>query len=428
MDKGSDNVTLFERLDQIDQQGQKFDTKMYRLETLTESVFRQQKIDIDSLNLKALYTERTVDISGVFMESAKKVSKILAKTRQAFEAYNHDIDATINEKIMNDKTNALFEKIGQKLKNNPDMANRKIEVHDMDRELSIINKAIGDTEKMMAKIKASGVSDETREEIDQIHSSCQKERKTVKNVEMNIGAIINSLKVPYKMDSSILSYEKDIEKLSGSDNESDQKKVDMLLKAYLNLVQMAKEVRSVELHCIVERLKKLRKVLSEKTTMESTDIVTEAVVNDKKVARLYSEVSSSIALIKSYIRIAKSLMRNTNLKGVSIAELKGYVKECESVIYDLRAKRQTLKEAVKKAKLGESNLKDKVFGDAEVNSVISSLRESFKNVNALKKKMNKFSRSNRKIVRNIKTRDVEESTALTEEDLNEISVIIEGIL
>lgn len=422
-------MNLLEHVKMIDNKSKEFDINMMRNMVATETVFKIQDISFDERSLDILESfDDKDDIEDVYkdiiIESSSKISDILSKTRQAFEDYNTDIDNTIKEKILNDKTDALFKKINQKLKANPSMKNRKVEIHDSKKEMGIIFTAISDTEKEIAKIKSSGLSKDSEDDIDKIHTQCQKDRKKVGKIEMTTNDIIKSLTVPTKIGNDILTYEKDIAKLSESTDKKDQEKARVMIKAHLNIVKMAKEIRSVELHADIEQLRELKNIFASSSTVkESTEeeTYTEAVVNDKKIAKINSQISSYIATIKTYIRVAKTIQKNPNLKGTTPAELKGFVKECSVVISELRVNRQKLQNTVRKAKLKEDpSFKEKILGDTEVNTVLDSIKQTFASVNSLKKKMNKISRPNRKIIRTVKHVETVESTDILDKSDEEI--------
>ena len=402
-------MRLEEHLSAIEASGKAFDLTARRAEILTESVYRSLDIAKDEAKVHSLEylleeSEQEALIHQVVLESAEKVSDILTKTREAYNAYNEDINNTINTKILNEQNKALFKKIEEKTKKNPSLRNKKVEVNDAAKEIEIILAAITDLDKIITKMRSGGDLKELEQELDHVHIQCQKDRKKVGKVEMTASQIIDSIQVPSKIGKDILSYEKNIEKYANSDDEKDQEKARVMLKGHLDVVKMAKEVRSVELHASLDRLRKLRTIFSSEDTKEVKEsVMTEAVVNDKKIAKINNDVSAAIVTIKTYIKVAKSIMRNPALKGVTPAELKGFIKEAEAVISDLRSNRQKLRDAVKKAKLGEHNLKEKIFGDEEVRSAIGTLKGTFANVSSLKKRMNKYSRQNRKIIRNVKT-------------------------
>ena len=402
-------MKLNDHLMAVESSSKNFDRTIARANVLTEATFMQLDISKDEAKLQSIQFFMTENeendlMMRVIQESAEKVSDILDKTREAYHAYNKDIDNTINGKILTPQTNALFKKIEERMSKNSKLKNRTVDVHDSKKEIDVILSGITDIDKLIVKIKSSSDPKSLEQELDHIHFQCQKDRKKVGNISMTANQIIDSLKVPSKIGKDILTYEKDIKKLSESEQEGDQEKARIMLKGHLALVKMAKEVRSVELHGSLECLRKLRSIFSgEKEEVKQESVVTEAVVNDRKVAKVSNDISSSIVTIKTYIKVAKTIMRNPQLKGTTPAELKGFIKECEAVIKELRSNRQHLREAVRKAKLGDANLKDKIFGDGEVRSVLTAISGTMRSVASLRRKMNKISRQNRKIIRSVKT-------------------------
>lgn len=136
-----------------------FDTKSMKIDAYLEASIREFDINCEEAELKVMQESGTSDDLSYFYEEATdgalaKIKKALVAILEAFKQFCSDLKSKVVRIIVNAETKNVLKKVGQKVKLNPILARKKVQVVDKKKPLAVIKKYKAKCDKHIAKVKA----------------------------------------------------------------------------------------------------------------------------------------------------------------------------------------------------------------------------------------------------------------------------------
>lgn len=207
---------LREFVEMLEAANNRYDINQMKIDAYTENVIGQFGIDLKRAELKVLQESGTNDDLIYLREEAEdgalaKAKKAIDKIIENFKNFVHEIQLKIMVLIQKKETKETIDQVEKKIRFNPFLAKKKVEVVNTKEQLSAVAWANAQLQKLLSKIRGGKevTPDEVTEVADEFDKKMSKAGAVSNAVKMTLADAVKKLKeVGNKMVDSIESAKK----------------------------------------------------------------------------------------------------------------------------------------------------------------------------------------------------------------------------
>lgn len=290
--------TLFaEAADNLVNIGKSFDAAIRKADMILESVEREYNLNISRAELKCMREKGTVDDMMYLEEAAgegaiTKFKKMIDKIIQMWKDFCTKIRNKVMSKICSAKARQTLNKVEKKVKLNPFLARKKIEVMNNKKALGVIKKYKSQLDKVAAKaIKGLGPNEHTSETLmetkDEFRSQFNKAISgKAGSIMLTVSAVVAQLnteidRLPQFVDNCEKVNSATLEKLKATVSEDAAAAATAATQACMNFrTELAKEELNQHISYIMDLMSALRKAVLKAKGKTEAEMVKESAEDD----------------------------------------------------------------------------------------------------------------------------------------------------
>ena len=162
------------------------DTEMAKCDIFAESSFREFHINCMESELKVLKESGTDDDYRFLVEAAEdtlyeRIKKALKKAIEALKTHINRMVEKLQNTVASTKAKQALNKLKDLVAKFPEIKKQRIEINDLNKEFSCVDRGIHKLNAKLAKMKAGKTGERDTEDINEIIETTEKERKDIAN-------------------------------------------------------------------------------------------------------------------------------------------------------------------------------------------------------------------------------------------------------
>lgn len=262
-----------------------FDIRMMKLDSFTESVDRELAINIAKAELKCMLEDGTESDLAYLEEAAEegalaKFKKMIQAVIDAFKEWVSQKKTKVISKIASKEARTVLAKTEKKVKINPILARKKVQVMSSKKPLGVINSYKSRNDKVLAKTVKGIITESTMKTIMDTKESFREDFKksiagTAATITVTVAALLSELnteidKLPSYVDKMEGSTSQALERLKATCSEEAASAATAATNAAANFgAELAKEEINVVIDSIMNKMSVLK---SQVIHMKETEI------------------------------------------------------------------------------------------------------------------------------------------------------------
>ena len=254
-----------------------FNVNIMRADMIVESVERELELNLENAELKCMKENGTMDDLLYLEEAAEegaiaKFKKMIDRIIQMFKDFVANIRNKVMSKICSAEARRTLNQVEKKVKMNPILAKKKVEVPNNKKALGVINKYKSQVDKVSAKVVKGIVTEHTSKTLGETKEAFRSEfNKSIAGsagvMMITVAAVVAQLnteieKLPQFVDNCEKTNVLVLEKLKATVSEETAASCDAMIQACANFrSELAKEELNQHLGFVMDLMEVLRKTV-----------------------------------------------------------------------------------------------------------------------------------------------------------------------